>query len=92
MVDPVTGLMREIAPGEMDDPIFATGGSTFKSTALDYARFCRMLLNRGELGGVRVLKPESVDLMLSNLLSEARSSRPSAVSFSTSWATATVTP
>lgn len=69
--DPVSGLLREAAPGEMDDPIFPMGGLTFKSTALDYARFARMLLNRGELGDVRVLKPESVDLMLSNLLSEA---------------------
>jgi CubicO group peptidase (beta-lactamase class C family) len=69
-VDPTTGRTREIAPGEMDDPIFAMGGSTFKSTALDYARFARMLLNRGVLGGTRVLEPESVDLMLSNLLSD----------------------
>ena len=71
IVDPLSGLMREAAPGEMDDPIFAMGGSTFKSTALDYARFARMLLNRGALGEVRVLKPESVDLMLSNFLPEA---------------------
>ena len=71
LIDPVSGLMREAVPGEMDDPIFPMGGSTFKSTALDYARFARMLLNRGELGDVRVLKPESVDLMLSNLLPEA---------------------
>lgn len=69
-VDVTTGRMRAIAPGEMDDPIFPMGGSTFKSTALDYARFARMLLNRGELGSMRVLKSESVDLMLSNVLSD----------------------
>jgi CubicO group peptidase (beta-lactamase class C family) len=33
------------------------------STAGDYARFCRMILNRGELDGRRYLKPESVKQM-----------------------------
>ncbi|MEZ5948376.1 MAG: serine hydrolase [Planctomycetaceae bacterium] len=38
------------------------------STAEDYERFCLMLMNRGELNGVRVLKPETVDLMFQNHL------------------------
>jgi CubicO group peptidase (beta-lactamase class C family) len=33
------------------------------TTASDLARFARMLLNKGELDGVRVLKPESVALL-----------------------------
>jgi uncharacterized protein YbbC (DUF1343 family)/CubicO group peptidase (beta-lactamase class C family) len=33
------------------------------STAADLARYCRMLLNEGELEGVRILKPETVRLM-----------------------------
>ena len=37
----------------------AANGGLF-STALDYARFCQMLLNGGELDGKRILKPESV--------------------------------
>jgi len=37
----------------------AANGGLF-STALDYARFCQMLLNNGELDGHRILKPESV--------------------------------
>jgi CubicO group peptidase (beta-lactamase class C family) len=40
------------------------------STVPDYLRFCQMLLNRGELGGVRLLKPSTVDLMTANGLSE----------------------
>ena len=36
------------------------------STVPDYLRFCQMLLNRGELDGVRLLKPETVNLMTSN--------------------------
>jgi uncharacterized protein YbbC (DUF1343 family)/CubicO group peptidase (beta-lactamase class C family) len=35
------------------------------TTAADLARFCRMLLNGGELDGARVLKPETVALMTS---------------------------
>ena len=36
------------------------------STASDYLRFARMLLNKGELDGVRLLSPRTVDLMTSN--------------------------
>lgn len=36
------------------------------STASDYLRFAQMLLNRGELDGVRLLSPKTVDLMTSN--------------------------
>ena len=35
------------------------------TTAADLARFARMLLNGGELDGVRVLQPETVALMTS---------------------------
>jgi CubicO group peptidase (beta-lactamase class C family) len=36
------------------------------STVPDYLRFSQMLLNRGELGGVRLLKPDTVDRMTTN--------------------------
>ncbi len=36
------------------------------STVADYLRFTRMLLNRGELDGARLLSPKSVELMISN--------------------------
>ena len=36
------------------------------STPGDYLRFCQMLLNRGELDGVRLLGSKSVDLMAAN--------------------------
>jgi len=39
----------------------ANGG--LYSTAPDYARFCRMILNQGSLDGKQYLKPESVKLM-----------------------------
>ena len=39
------------------------GGGGLASTADDYGRFVRMLLNGGALGGVRVLRTETVALM-----------------------------
>jgi CubicO group peptidase (beta-lactamase class C family) len=43
---------------------FFSGGGGLVSTVPDYLRFAQMLLNRGELDGVRVLKAETVDAML----------------------------
>jgi CubicO group peptidase (beta-lactamase class C family) len=42
------------------------GGGGLSSTASDYGRFLRMLLNDGELDGARVLKAETVALMSEN--------------------------
>ena len=47
------------------------GGSGLLSTTGDYLRFLQMLLNGGTLDGHRVLKPETVRLMLSNELPAA---------------------
>jgi CubicO group peptidase (beta-lactamase class C family) len=49
-------------------PTIFLGGQGLCSTAADYERFCRMVMNRGELDGARVLKPETVDLMFQNHL------------------------
>ncbi len=51
-------------------PGLLSGGGGLFSTATDYYRFCQMLLNNGELNGVRILKPETVALMHSNQLPE----------------------
>jgi polyhydroxybutyrate depolymerase len=48
------------ASGEAKAP-WVAGGAV--STLRDYDRFVRMLANGGELDGVRVLRPESVELM-----------------------------
>ena len=44
------------------------GGSGLVSTASDYLRFAQMLLNGGELEGVRILGNKTVELMLMNHL------------------------
>jgi CubicO group peptidase (beta-lactamase class C family) len=43
-----------------------SGGAGLLSTAMDYARLLQMLLNGGELDGVRLLSPMAVELMTSN--------------------------
>jgi CubicO group peptidase (beta-lactamase class C family) len=51
------------------------GGFGWTSTIDDYSKFARMLLGEGELGGVRVLKPETVRLMATNHLDESITDR-----------------
>lgn len=45
-----------------------SGGAGLVSTARDYARFLQMMLNGGELDGVRLLSRATVELMTSNHL------------------------
>ena len=40
-----------------------SGGAGLSSTVHDYTRFLQMVLNDGELDGVRILRPSTVDLM-----------------------------
>ena len=51
-------------------PRLLMGGGGGVSTARDYLRFCQMLLNGGELDGVRLLKQETVAEMTRNQLPE----------------------
>jgi CubicO group peptidase (beta-lactamase class C family) len=50
-------------------PALSSGGGGLVSTATDYMRFCQMLLNGGQLDGVRILSPLTVELMHTNVLS-----------------------
>jgi len=58
-------------PFEMpQEPEFHMGGGGLYSTAHDYIRFIRMILNKGTLDGNRVLKPETVATMAQNHIGE----------------------
>lgn len=67
----IAGTDREgghLRRGEVQDPTaFRMGGvaghAGLFSTAGDLSRFARMMLNRGSLDGVQILKPETVALM-----------------------------
>jgi CubicO group peptidase (beta-lactamase class C family) len=52
-------------------PAVLSGGGGLYSTAGDYTRFCQMMLNGGELDGVRILAPKTVSLMTSDQLPPA---------------------
>ena len=47
---------------------FEGGGGGLLSTLADYDRFCRMLIGRGTLDGVRIIGPKTLDLMTANHL------------------------
>jgi CubicO group peptidase (beta-lactamase class C family) len=47
-------------------PVGPSGGGGLFSTAMDYARFCDMLLQGGRANGVRVLAPRTVEMIRTN--------------------------
>src|SRR6266853_689188 len=68
-VDPATGKRPgSSAPEDLtkEKVKWFSGGGGLLSTASDYARFCQMLLNRGELNGVRLLAPKTIAVMTSD--------------------------
>jgi CubicO group peptidase (beta-lactamase class C family) len=62
-------LTPAVAPTIQDftkPPMLESGGGGSVSTADDYALFCQMILNHGELNGARILSPEAVAMMATN--------------------------
>lgn len=55
-----------------DGSQYFSGGAGLCSTIGDYSRFAQMLLNGGELDGVRLLKPETVALMTTNQVGDLK--------------------
>ncbi len=53
-------------------PGLESGGGGLVSTAQDYLRFCRMMLNGGTLDGVQILSPKTVALFSLNYLPDGR--------------------
>jgi CubicO group peptidase (beta-lactamase class C family) len=63
------------ATGEAQDgykakPAFLSGAGGLVSTTGDYLRFAQMLLNGGQLDGVRIVSPKSIALMSADLLGD----------------------
>lgn len=53
-------------------PAFESGGAGLRSTLDDYAKFGQMLINGGELNGVRIFQPDTVRMMTTNGLKESQ--------------------
>ena len=66
-VDPVTGNKVRLID-VTQRPRFLSGGGGLVSTAHDYLRFARLLLNQGELDGVRLLSRKTVAFMTADHL------------------------
>jgi len=62
--DPATSVYR--------DCTFFSGGGGLVSTATDYLRFASMMLNKGELDGIRLLGRKTVELMTVNHLPDGQ--------------------
>ena len=50
---------------------FFSGGGGLVSTAMDYLRFCEAVRQGGTLDGVKILDPETVELMIDNHIPES---------------------
>lgn len=55
-----------------EKPPFPMGGGGLVTSPRDYDRFLAMLLGEGALGKVRIMKPETVRLAISNLMPDGR--------------------
>ena len=66
--DPKTGARPPMSHTLTKRPNFLSGGGGMVSTAPDYRRFAQMLLNGGELDGVRLVSRKTIELMSSDHL------------------------
>jgi CubicO group peptidase (beta-lactamase class C family) len=70
-VDPATGqrpMFNSVEGLTKEKQKFFSGGGGLVSTTSDYARFCQMLVNGGQLDGVRLLAPKTIAMMTSDQL------------------------
>jgi CubicO group peptidase (beta-lactamase class C family) len=69
----LTGLLtcpgNATVPERPDDMAFVSGGQGLWSTADDYLAFARLFVGGGAVGGVRLLRPDTLALMTTNRLS-----------------------
>ncbi|MGH6715491.1 MAG: serine hydrolase domain-containing protein [Bradyrhizobium sp.] len=66
--DPWTGEKVQLF-NMLEKPVMESGGGGLVSTTMDYARFCQMLRNGGELDGTRLIGRKTLELMTSDHLS-----------------------
>ena len=69
-------LAADESTNQVGNTAFPSGGGGLYSTLHDYARFGQMLLNGGQLGGVRILGRKTVEMMTSNQVMHLDMNRP----------------
>ncbi len=70
-IEEVTELFGGKMPTYLEPPSMESGGGGLVGTIGDYARFAQMIANKGELDGVRLLSPASVEMMGTNMISKS---------------------
>lgn len=76
-INPDTDALQDVSFPHTDrTPAFEAGGGGLISTADDYLRFARMLLGKGEVDGVRLVKAETVEMMTKNRLTDEQRQIP----------------
>ncbi|WP_159520710.1 serine hydrolase domain-containing protein [Sunxiuqinia indica] len=60
-LEPATNMYSEGTISEQQT--YCEGAIGLNGPIEDYAKFCQMLLNKGEFNGARILKPETIELM-----------------------------
>jgi CubicO group peptidase (beta-lactamase class C family) len=60
-LEPVSPFFRESVVSKVQT--YCGGASGLNGPIEDYAKFCQMLLNKGEFNGQRILKAETIELM-----------------------------
>jgi len=69
-VEEAKQLFGGAMPTYLEPPAWGSGGGGLVSTTMDYARFAQMIANKGELDGVRILSPASVEMMGTNMIAK----------------------
>jgi CubicO group peptidase (beta-lactamase class C family) len=67
-IEEVTELFGGKLPTYLEPPAMESGGGGLVGTIGDYARFAQMIANKGELDGVRLLSPATVEMMGTNMI------------------------
>ncbi|MEZ5292336.1 MAG: serine hydrolase domain-containing protein [Vicinamibacterales bacterium] len=79
LVARATGPGGSTVPERPADMAYESGGQGLWSTLDDYAAFARLFVQGGEVDGVRILRPETVRMMMTNVLSADQRARSEVV-------------
>ena len=71
----VSGKAATLLSERPNEMAYVSGGQGLWSTADDYLTFARMFLGDGAVDGVRLLRPETLALMMTNRLTESQRAR-----------------
>jgi len=70
-INPETDRLQDVSYAHAEEePAFEGGGGGLISTADDYLKFARMMLGKGDVDGVRLVKSQTIEMMTRNRLTD----------------------